>query len=72
MREMIKPAIAKPRGFLKMPINENRKPKIQTTMPMPPTPHNRIDTKEQINPMTPIVFDLLFSRTMIVVGCWGA
>ena len=58
---MTSPAIAKPRGVLKIPTNEKIKPKAHNTQPSPGTQLKIKPNKARIKPAVPSPFVLLRS-----------
>ena len=56
---MTSPAIAKPRGVLKIPTNEKIKPKAHNTQPSPGTQLKIKPNKARIKPAVPSPFVLL-------------
>ena len=58
---MTSPAIAKPRGVLKIPTNEKIKPKAHNTQPSPGTQLKIKLNKARIKPAVPSPFVLLRS-----------
>jgi hypothetical protein len=59
--EIIKPAIAKPRGLLNTPINENKIPKNQRIKFPIGSQQKQKAIIDNTNPAVPIPFDLDFS-----------
>ena len=57
MDEITRPAIARPRGFLNIPIRERIKPTNQTIIFNPGIQHKNMHTSEITNPAIPIPLD---------------
>ena len=64
---MIKPAIAKPRGFLNRPMIEKMAPRTQTIQPTTGIKPTIRDIKARIKPVRPIPFLLRWST----ITTWG-
>ena len=58
MKEIIVPAMARPRGSLKQPIIEKIAPKNQTTQFTPGTQQKRKEMRARTNPAVPSPLDL--------------
>lgn len=67
MNEIMNPAMAKPRGFLKRPMKENRAPRNHTIQLTTITQLTKKDNKAKTKPAVPIPFERLSPCTMTVV-----